>query len=107
MATGRIGTIQVPYNPVQCEAERAILPLANKLGSGSPAHAPAPRGAARASAAKPGRVRAIASLRRHHLAQAPDQWRMSDPRIPVSLAATAPSRPGSRRTPPRRVAAIV
>jgi diketogulonate reductase-like aldo/keto reductase len=88
MATGRIDAVQVPYNPLQREVERTILPLADELGLGVVLMRPLGEGrlVRQLSAAE------LAPLRPFGVTtwvQALLKWGLSDPRVHVSLAATA------------------
>jgi aryl-alcohol dehydrogenase-like predicted oxidoreductase len=89
MATGRIDTVQVPYNPLQREVEHTILPLADELGLGVLLMRPLGEGQLVRRQPSPAE---LAPLRPFGIAtwvQALIKWGLSDPRVHVSLAATA------------------
>ena len=96
MGTGRIDTIQVPYNPAHREVERTILPLADDLGLGILLMRPLGEGQLMRLLAHPGPARATAPVRHHHLVQALLKWGLSDPRVHCSLTATAQPGPSTQ-----------
>ena len=73
MRTGRIQAIQIPYNPLQREAERRILPLAEELELGVIAMRPLGAGALLARAGARDLVR----------------WCLAEPGIHVAIPATS------------------
>jgi aryl-alcohol dehydrogenase-like predicted oxidoreductase len=73
MRTGRIGAIQIPYNPLEREAERRILPLAAELDLGVIAMRPLGGG----------------SLIRRHDAGELLKWTLADERVHVAIPATS------------------
>ena len=89
MTSGRIDAVQVPYNPAQREVERIILPLAGDLGLGVLLMRPfgegdltrRPPGLAELEPVRPFGVTTWG--------QALIKWGLSDPRVHVSLPATA------------------
>ena len=89
MATGRIDTIQVPYNPVQRQAERTILPLADGLGLGVLLMRPLGEGQLVRRPPSPDRLAPLRPFGVTTWAQALIKWGLSDRRVHVSLAATA------------------
>ncbi len=92
MRTGRIGAIQVPYNPVETEVEREILPLAEQLGIGVVLMRPLGEGDLMR---RPPSDKDLTPFREFGVetwAQALIKWGLSDQRCHVAIPAT--SRPG-------------
>jgi aryl-alcohol dehydrogenase-like predicted oxidoreductase len=89
MASGRIDAVQVPYNPAQRDVERIILPLAGELGLGVLLMRPLGEGQLVRLPPGPAELEPLRPFGVTTWAQVLIKWGLSDPRVHVSLAATA------------------
>ena len=92
MRTGRIDTVQVPYNVVQREVEEGVLPLAEELGIGVMVMEPLKKGRFVKELKGEPDMTPLKEFGVETWAQALLSWVIADPRVSITIPAT--SRPG-------------
>jgi aryl-alcohol dehydrogenase-like predicted oxidoreductase len=89
MQTGRITGIQIPYNPIERDVERRIMPLATDLGLGVVVMRPFAEGDLMHRHPTPDELAPLKPFGVTTWAQALIKWILSDPRCHVTIPATS------------------
>jgi diketogulonate reductase-like aldo/keto reductase len=89
MQTGRVQAIQIPYNPLQREVERAILPLAEQLGLGVLVMRPVGQVQVVKDPPPAAELEPLERFGVRTWAQALLKWALSDRRVHVVIPATS------------------
>jgi aryl-alcohol dehydrogenase-like predicted oxidoreductase len=88
MQSGRITSVQVPYNAVDRAVEREVLPLAADLGLGVLVMRPLGEGSLARRSPTAEQLAPLAPFGVHTWAQALLKWILSDPRVSTVIPAT-------------------
>lgn len=89
MRTGRVDAIQIPYNPVETEVEREVLPLAADLGLGVLVMRPFGEGSLLRADPGPAALAPLEPFGVRTWPQALLKWILSDERCHVAIPATS------------------